>query len=143
MDTVKAKDEEAPDAPPEVMRGRQQVLATMVTLGGSFALATFLGGMPLVGLLTYGFVLGLLGLQIFRGVAWARYVLSLFCLYLAGVNVYGLVVSLGGDGSGYIVNGALGVVYLWCAFMLAMSKAIGAYTDAQRASREAATRDAK
>ena len=137
---MEAKKDEGEALPPDVARGRQQVRATLVTLGGSFVLGAFLGGVPFATLIVWLVVLALLGMQMFRGVKWARYLLAALTGILAASNGYQLVISLGGDGAGYILNGALVLVYVWVAFMLVMSDAIAAFTTHQRESREAAAR---
>lgn len=128
------------DGDPTRTRGRQQAIAVLVTLGGSILVVALLGGSPIGGMLVQLIVLGLLGMQMFRGVVWARWVLAAMTGLGALGNAYMGVGSFGGDGSGWIVNAGLGIIYAFCAFMLAMSPAIKAFMDGQRASREAATR---
>jgi hypothetical protein len=133
---VQAKREGEPD--PTVARGRQQIVAILVTLGGSIVLVAFLGGSPLAGMLVQLFVLGLLAMQLFRGVPWARWVLCALTGLAALGNAWVGVQSLGADGTGWIVNAALLALYAFSAFMLAMSPAIREFESHQRASREAA-----
>ncbi|MEZ4337039.1 MAG: hypothetical protein R3B82_10460 [Sandaracinaceae bacterium] len=126
------------DGDPTLTRGRQQAIAVLVTLGGSIVVVALLGGSPLAGMAVQLIVLALLGMQLFRGVVWAKWVLAAMTGLAALGNGYMGVSSFGGDGSGWIVNAGLAVIYVWCAFMLAMSPAIQAFMSAQRASREAA-----
>ncbi|MCB9596765.1 MAG: hypothetical protein H6719_28845 [Sandaracinaceae bacterium] len=128
---------ETPAGDPTVTRGRQQAIAVLVTLGGSIVVVTFLGGSTLAAMLVQLVVLVLLGVQLFRGVGWARWVIAAMTGLGALGNGYVAATSLGADGIGWIVNVALAVIYAWCAFMLAMSSAVVAFMGAQRAAREA------
>lgn len=140
---MRAKEQGDEGVDPQVTRGRQQAIAVLVTLGGSIVVVALLGGSPIAGMVVQLVVLGLLGMQLFRGVVWARWVIAAMTGLAAVGNAYMGVGSFGGDGAGWIVNAALGVIYAFCAFMLAMSPAIRAFMDAQRAGREAADRARK
>jgi len=141
---VKAKQDSAGDEPegpaedPELVRGRQQSMAILVTLAGSVVTVAFLGGAPLSGMFIQLIVLALLGVQIFRGTPWARWVLAAMITLAAVGNGYNAVGSFGAEGIGWIVNGCLAAIYAWCAFMLAFSSAVTAFMLAQRKARESA-----
>ena len=131
------RDSEAPTGEAaEHLRGRQQALAVLVTLGGSIVTVAFLGGAPLGGMVVQLIVLVLLGVQLFRGTVWARWVLVAMVSLAAVGNATMAVGSFGGEGVGWIVNVGLAVIYAWCAFVLAFSPVVGAFMSAQRALRE-------
>ncbi len=119
----------------ELLRGRQQALAILVTLGGSIVTVAFLGGAPLRGMAVQLVVLVLLGVQLFRGTVWARWVLVALIALAAAGNVTMAVGSFSGEGGGWIVNVGLAAIYVWCTFVLALSPAVGSFMAARRASR--------
>ena len=118
----------------QAARGRQQVLAVLVTLGGSIVVVALLGGSPLPAMIVQLVVLALLGYQTMRGVAWARWVLVALTALAALGNGYAGLGSYGADGIGWIVNASLAAIYVWCAAVLVLSKAIVASQAAAGAS---------
>ncbi|MBX3271263.1 MAG: hypothetical protein KF729_13435 [Sandaracinaceae bacterium] len=117
----------------QVTRGRQQVLAVLVTLGGSIVVVALLGGSPLPAMIVQLVVLALLGYQTMRGVGWARWVLVALTGLAALGNGYAGLESYGADGIGWIVNASLAAIYLWCAAVLVLSEAVVAFQAAARA----------
>jgi len=121
-----------PEAPPPG-RGRQQLVAVTVTLGGSIVLVAALGGSSLAAMVGQLFVIGLLTLQIFRGAPWARWVVVALALLVGAGNAVNAARLFGVDGSSWPINAGLAAVYAWCAFILAFSRPLASFVRQQRA----------
>ena len=124
---------ETPSSDPEVVRGRQQVIALIVSLGGSFLLITMVAGVPFLSVFGPLVVVGLLGMQIFRGTVWARWLLAAVTLLFAASNAWAAYLAASAGHSSWVLNAALTAIYLWCGFVLGLSRAIGAFQAMQRA----------
>ncbi len=118
------------DATP-MARGRRQAIAIAVTLLGSVVVVGLLGGTPVMGVVFQVAVLGLLVAQLFRGRAWARWVLVALVGLGAAANGYQAVAHFGEGPWGLSL--ALALAFGWCAIVLALSPPLARYLRAQRA----------
>ena len=119
------------DEPPELARGRQQLVAIVVTLGGSIALVAAVGGLPLGTAAVELAIFGLIAVQLFRGAQWARWTVVVLTLLTAAGNGYNAARIFGDDPS-WILNAGLAATYLFCAFILVFSAPLVAFMRARR-----------
>lgn len=107
-------------------RGGRQARAIAISVLGAFVLHFLLGRMTASMLLLHGVVFGLLFLQLFRGRAWARWGL----VVLTGLNAFshGAVLLE----SPTFTTGALGLVFVWSAIVLAASEPLARFLREQR-----------
>jgi len=126
---VKAK---ADAEPPDTERGRRQTIAILVTLVGSIVIVALLGGSTLPAMLIQLIVIGLLGLQLFRGAAWARWVLVAIAALTVVGNGWAAAQGAQAGGASWAINAALAAIYAWCGFFLAVSRSLAAFVTAQR-----------
>lgn len=110
-------------------RGRRQAVAIAVTLVGAVVLAVILGWSMAMAAL-YLFANALLLLQLFRGRAWARWIL--FALTVLNAVAYGHFGSTHFEAAGSVPSLALAAIYAWCAAILAMSKPLDRFVRTQR-----------
>ena len=126
---MKAKGDGEPSDPD---KGRRQAIAILVTLVGSIVIVALLGGSTVPGMLIQLIVIGLLGMQLFRGAGWARWVLvGIAALTVVG-NVWAAVQGAQAGGASWAINAALAFIYGWCGFFLAMSRSLAAFVVSQR-----------
>lgn len=114
----------------DVERGRRQVMAAAVTLGGALMLLAVLGASTGRGVFLQGFAIGLLLLQVFRGRGWARWLLAVMS-GLLGLS-YGLagLQDLGSPPS--LMSLLVSVILAWTAGVLALSKPVARFLTAAR-----------
>jgi len=116
------------DVDPQLEKGRRLVVAISVSLIGSIVLLAALGMSELNAVPIQLAVTGLLLFQIFRGRAWARWVLVAF----TGLAAAGTLGQLASAGELPPVAIALAVVYAGCAAALAFSPAVARFMQARR-----------
>lgn len=126
--------DEAPRAEPRsdaaTDRGRRQVMAVAVSLGGAVVLLASIGAAGGQGFVMHAMAIGLLLVQIFRGRGWARWFLVVLTAASGLSNGLQAVQRFGEDGS-YVSLG-LALVFLWSAGVLALSKPVARFLRAQR-----------
>lgn len=110
-------------------RGRRQAVAIAVTLVGAVVLAVILGS-PVGGAVMHLFLVALLLLQLFRGRAWARWILFGVAVLISVSNGYQGLAHL--EAFGAVPSLALAAIYAWCAAILAMSKPLDRFVRTQR-----------
>lgn len=118
--------------PPDTEKGRRQAIAILVTLVGSIVIVAFLGGSTVPGMLMQLIVVGLLGMQLFRGAGWARWVLVAVAALTVVGNGWAAVQGAQAGGASWAINAALAAIYGWCGFFLAMSRSLAAFVADQR-----------
>ena len=122
------------DDPARFARGRQQVMAVAVSLLGSVVLLAVVGAIPIGPTVGQLVVLALLLAQVYRGTAWARWLTAGLAALVGVGNAASAWTQLDGDGV-WALNACLAGVYLWCAFILALSRAVDAFLRDQRTAR--------
>jgi hypothetical protein len=111
-------------------RGRMQVIAASVTLGGAVALLGVLGANQGGGRFLQAIALGLLLVQLFRGRPWARWVLVAFAGWMAVSYARYGADDLGSSAS--LVSLGLALAFALSAGVLALSKPVSTFLAAQR-----------
>lgn len=138
MKVVEEKGEAAPEGEdPEVARGRRQTIAVAVSLIGSIAVTVALGLTPIGTALLSLVINGLLLLSLFGGRSWARWALAALTGLGAAANAWMGATSFGVEGAPWMLSMGLAGIYSWCAFVLALSRPVGAFLSARRESRAA------
>jgi hypothetical protein len=127
--------EETPDGPIEdtsAERGRRQAVAVGVSVIGAVLLLAVLGATPLSALMMQLLLFGLLFLQLFRGRGWARW--TLVALTGFGALAYAAAAAgvLGPEHPRLLAIG-FAVVFGWSALVLASSRHVRRFIDAERA----------
>ena len=124
------------DAKPigEAARGRRHAIAIAACLGGAWAAPLALGALDPRGAAFPLLIFGALLLQLFRGRAWARWVLTAITGVAAALAVVQTKLALD-EGAVWSMPMLFSVVYTWAAATLAFSRPLTTY---QRFRRDAA-----
>ncbi len=127
-DVPEEKSQPEPDT--TVERGRKQAVAVSFSVIGGLVLLGFLSG-QLASVPLSLFVFGLLFFQLFRGRAWARW---LIVFLVGGLSVtYALAAfSVFRPNDAPLFSAAFAAMFAWNAFVMALSPPLGRFLEAQR-----------
>jgi hypothetical protein len=107
------------------------VNAAAVSVIGANVLLFFLGGMPGSGLAMQLVVFGLLFMQLFRGRAWARWIVVALTGLTSTANA-AAALGLMGPGHPQLLSAGFAIVFGACALVLALNKRVAHFLRVQR-----------
>jgi hypothetical protein len=122
---------EQPTADTSAERGRRQAVAVAVTVIGAMVLPATLGATPLGALMMQLVLFGLLFVQLFRGRAWARWIV----VALTGLVAVAHAAAAAGFGPEQPrgLSIAFAILFGWSALVLALSRHVARFVRDQRA----------